>query len=120
MCRRSPPVRVDGHSVSPRHASRVRAEGTLMAMHPAEAKLGTPVILGLPFDANSSWLRGAAGAPPIIRVAFTSESGNSWTETGIDLGAQGAYCGAGGLNFTFKEPFDAIEAEVNELLARGL
>ena len=42
-----------------------------MTLHPDAAKPGTPVILGIPFDANSSWLRGAAGAPPIIRVAFT-------------------------------------------------
>ena len=56
-----------------------------MTIHPDAAKPGTPVILGIPFDANSSWLRGAAGAPPIIRVAFNSNSSNSWTETGVDL-----------------------------------
>jgi len=41
-----------------------------MTLRPDAAKPGTPVILGVPFDANSSWLRGAAGAPPIIRVAL--------------------------------------------------
>ena len=71
---------------------------------PATTKPGTPVILGIPFDANSSWLRGAAGAPPIIRVSFRSDSSNSWTETGVDLGAEGAYCDAGDLKFTFHEP----------------
>jgi len=91
-----------------------------MTTHPSTAKPGTPVILGIPFDANSSWLRGAAGAPPIIRVAFTSGSANLWTETGIDLGAEGAYCDAGDLKFTFHEPFTAIEAKVNELLDKGL
>lgn len=91
-----------------------------MTIHPSGAKPGTPVILGIPFDANSSWLRGAAGAPPIIRVAFTSMSGNSWTETGIDLGAEGAYCDAGDLKFTFHEPFASIEAKVGELLDKGL
>ena len=48
-----------------------------MTLRPDAAKPGTPVILGIPFDANSSWLRGAAGAPPIIRVAFNSISSNS-------------------------------------------
>ena len=91
-----------------------------MAHRPDAAKPGTPVILGIPFDANSSWLRGAAGAPPIIRVAFASNSSNPWTETGIDLSAEGAYCDAGDLKFTFKEPFPAIEARVGELLDQGL
>src|SRR5216684_804376 len=91
-----------------------------MAHRPDAAKPGTPVILGVPFDANSSWLRGAAGAPPIIRVAFSSNSSNPWTETGVDLSAEGTYCDAGDLKFTFKEPFPAIEARVGELLDKGL
>jgi arginase len=91
-----------------------------MTPHPEAAKPGTPVILGIPFDANSSWLRGAAGAPPIIRVAFHSISSNSWTETGVDLGAEGAYCDAGDLKFTFQEPFPAIETKIGELLDKGL
>src|SRR5713226_6180175 len=91
-----------------------------MTHRPDAAKPGTPVILGVPFDANSSWLRGAAGAPPIIRVAFSSNSSNPWTETGVDLSAEGTYCDAGDLKFTFKEPFPAIEARVGELLDKGL
>ncbi len=91
-----------------------------MALHPNAVKPGTPVIIGVPFDANSSWLRGAAGAPPIIRVALNSISSNLWTETGVDLGAEGVYCDAGDLKFTFDEPFAAIERKVGELLDRGL
>ncbi len=91
-----------------------------MTLRPDAAKPGTPVILGVPFDANSSWLRGAAGAPPIIRVALNSDSSNSWTETGVDLSAEGTYCDAGDLKFTFDEPFAAIERKVGELLDRGL
>ncbi len=91
-----------------------------MTLRPDSAKAGTPVILGIPFDANSSWLRGSAGAPPIIRVAFTSFSSNPWTETGVDLGEAGKYCDAGDLKFTFDEPFAAIEKKVGELLDKGL
>jgi len=91
-----------------------------MTLLPDAAKPGTPVILGVPFDANSSWLRGAAGAPPIVRVAFNSDSSNSWTETGVDLSAAGTYCDAGDLKFTFDEPFAAIEGKVGELLDQGL
>ncbi len=91
-----------------------------MTTNPNAAKPGTPVILGIPFDANSSWLRGAAGAPPIIRVALNSISSNLWTETGVDLGADGTYCDGGDLKFTFDEPFAAIERKVGELLDKGL
>lgn len=91
-----------------------------MTLRPDAAKPGTPVILGVPFDANSSWLRGAAGAPPIIRVALHSLSANLWTETAVDLSAEGTYCDAGDLKFTFQEPFPAIEKKVGELLDRGL
>lgn len=91
-----------------------------MTLNPKSAKPGTPVILGIPFDANSSWLRGSAGAPPIIRVAFRSDSSNPSTETGVDLSAEGVYCDAGDLKFTFHQPFEAIEAKVGELLDQGL
>ncbi len=91
-----------------------------MTLRPDAAKPGTPVILGIPFDANSSWLRGAAGAPPIIRVALNSISSNSWTETGVDLSPRGTYADAGDLNFTFDEPFTAIENRIGELLDKGL
>jgi arginase len=91
-----------------------------MTTHLKSARPGTPVILGIPFDANSSWLRGAAGAPPIIRVAFQSGSSNASTETGVDLSAEGVYCDAGDMKFTFQEPFPAIEARVGELLDHNL
>src|SRR3984957_2306556 len=91
-----------------------------MTLRPDGAKPGTPVILGIPFDANSSWLRGPAGAPPIIRVAFNSSSANSWTETGVAVSAEGVYCDAGDLKFTFEEPFAAVEKRVGELLDKGL
>jgi arginase len=91
-----------------------------MNLRPDAAPPGTPVILGIPFDAKSSWLRGAAGAPPIIRVAFHSDSWNQGTETGVGLGAEGAYCDAGDLNLNGQEPFASIEKKVGELLDKGL
>jgi len=42
-------------------------------------------LLGVCYDGSSSYLRGAAGAPPVIREALWSEAGNPWTELGIDL-----------------------------------
>ncbi|CAN5749708.1 agmatinase [soil metagenome] len=45
----------------------------------------TVALLGVPYDASSSWQRGAALAPAAIREALWSEGGNTWAETGIDL-----------------------------------
>jgi agmatinase len=56
-----------------------------------------PTLLGLPYDASSSFLRGAAAAPSAIRAALASPSANMWTESGHDLGAPGALADAGDL-----------------------
>jgi arginase len=46
---------------------------------------GTVALLGIPYDANSSYLRGPASAPPVIRKAFHCDSSNMWTEDGVEL-----------------------------------
>src|SRR3989442_14954520 len=61
--------------------------------------LGPPTLLGLPYDASSSFLKGTAAAPPLIRQALHSPAGNRWTETGVDLGAAGALGDAGDVPF---------------------
>src|SRR5436309_15359122 len=61
----------------------------------SSANPGTPTLLGLPYDASSSFLKGTAAAPPLIRQALHSPAGNPWTETGIDLGADRALGDAG-------------------------
>ncbi len=58
---------------------------------------GAPTLLGIPFDAHSSYLRGAGDAPPMIRQALHCDASNSWTELGVDLGAAGVYEDAGDL-----------------------
>lgn len=47
---------------------------------------GVPTLLGVPFDAASSFERGAAGGPEAIRAALARDSSNRWTEDGLDLG----------------------------------
>lgn len=42
-------------------------------------------LLGIPFDAHSSYLRGPALAPSRIREALYYGSSNLWTEDGMDL-----------------------------------
>ena len=44
-----------------------------------------PQLIGVPYDASSSFLRGSAAAPPLIRDAMRSPAGNSFTERGADL-----------------------------------
>jgi arginase len=44
-----------------------------------------PQLVGVPYDASSSYLRGSAAAPPLIRQALHSAAGNPFTERGADL-----------------------------------
>ena len=83
--------------------------------------LPPPCLLGLPYDASSSFLRGSAKAPPLIRAALQSEAGNDWTETLCDLGAPGALTDAGDLSL----PQDSsarglIESGVGSLVDTGV
>jgi arginase len=81
--------------------------------------VATPALLGIPFDANSSYLRGAAGAPAAIRAAFHSSAGNYWTESGIDLGVKGAFEDAGDMQLG-PDGFVDIEKAVGQVLDRQL
>lgn len=46
-----------------------------------------PILVGIPYDASSSFLRGAAAAPPLVRQAVHSPAGNAFTELGVDVSA---------------------------------
>jgi arginase len=81
--------------------------------------MGVPTLIGVPFDALSSYLRGAGEAPPRIREALHCDASNSWTETGVDLGVVGLYEDAGNLAFAKEDAFAAIEAGVGALLEHG-
>jgi len=63
-------------------------------------------LLGLPYDASSSFLRGPALAPPLIRKALASDSANYWTEDGHDLAVANTFHDAGDLEL----PEDAAQA----------
>src|SRR5215475_37782 len=79
---------------------------------------GVPTLLDVPFDQNSSYMRGAAAAPPLIRDALTCESSNMWSELGVDVGAEGAYADGGAVEPGTGDPFAAIEKSVDSLLAK--
>ena len=55
-------------------------------------------LLGIPFDANSSYLRGPAQAPKAIRKALHSKSANMWTEEGVDVGAPDVFDDVGDID----------------------
>lgn len=73
-------------------------------------------LIGLPFDKNSSYIRGSAKAPPVIREAFWSESSNSWTENGIDLSQKGIITDAGDLDPNHSDEFSEIQKAISQLI----
>ena len=84
-----------------------------------EMKHGTPILIGIPFDGQSSYLRGPADAPPKIREALACDASNKWTETGVDLGGAGVFEDAGDLAFPEKDAFAVIERAIGELVDLG-
>jgi len=81
---------------------------------------GLPVLLGIPLDENSSYMRGAAEAPPLIREAFKCDSSNLCTESGADLDEKSLYADAGDLKLPSEHPFREIEKSVGDLLNKGM
>ena len=76
-------------------------------------------VLGIPFDENSSFLKGPAQAPPRIREAFHSDSANYFTESGIDLKNHPDWKDEGDMVFTKDaEIHIQIEDRVSQLLAK--
>lgn len=78
-----------------------------------------PTLLGIPFDAQSSYLRGAAEAPSKIREALGCDASNHWTETGVDLSVPGIYEDRGDFEFLEADAFPAIERGVDEIIRQG-
>jgi agmatinase len=78
-------------------------------------------LLGIPYDANSTYLRGPAEAPHRIREALYCNSSNLWTEDGIDLAQPGIFHDAGDLKLPLEaEPAGAVmEQAVRDTLAFG-
>ncbi len=77
---------------------------------------GVPTLLGVPFDAASSFERGAAAAPGVIRASLARASSNHWTEDGLDTTSPDVMDDAGDLAIG---P-DASAAEVLEPITLGV
>jgi arginase len=81
---------------------------------------GLPTLLGLCYDASSSYLRGAAAAPAAIRAALACPAGNAWSEAGLEIGLPRTLADAG--DVAGSDPAEAraaIAAAVARVLAAG-
>ena len=73
--------------------------------------------MGIPYDAQSSYLRGAAKAPSLIREAFHCTATNTWSERGLDVGQEGLLFDAGDLDCSDAEDvIHDIEKRIGRLL----
>jgi len=80
----------------------------------------TPTLVGIPWDVNSSFMRGAAAAPPLVRRALFSPASNMWSELGVDLAAPGRLADAGDLSLPDSiDAIGVIEAAVRALIQDG-
>ena len=74
-------------------------------------------LLGIPNDDNSSFLKGPAEAPPLIRHELFSDAYSSWSETGVDLG-ENRIADLGDIRFDgASDPWDLITRHVDDALA---
>jgi agmatinase len=78
-------------------------------------------LIGIPWDGSSSYQRGAAEAPPLIRAALHAASSNSFNERGDDVWSADVLIDGGDLTLS-QDPADArreIEQGISEVLARA-
>jgi agmatinase len=79
-----------------------------------------PRLIGLPYDASSSFLQGAAEAPPLIREVLQSPSWNTWCEQAREVTGAGGLSDAGDLVLPrTAEARALIEAGIADLIAAG-
>jgi len=78
-------------------------------------------ILGIRYDENSSFTKGAADAPPQIRAALRSDAWNLTTENGTDLSGDNVFFDAGDIEpVPGSDMFTLIENSVYTLIADGM
>jgi arginase len=79
-----------------------------------------PRLIGLPYDDSSSYLKGAAQAPAVIRSALGSPHWNSWSELGYDLATAEALSDAGDVLLSSGSRVrDEIESAIAGILDGG-
>jgi arginase len=77
-------------------------------------------LLGIPHDDNSSFMKGPAEAPPLIRRVLHSDAYTDWSETGVNLGLDGRFVDHGDIQFdSASDPWDLIEQNVARAIGSG-
>ncbi len=78
-------------------------------------------LIGIRYDENSSFTKGASDAPPQIRAALRSGAWNLTTENGTDLSDDSVFFDAGDLEpLSGSEMFALIENSLHTLITDGL
>ncbi|MFK7800601.1 MAG: agmatinase [Anaerolineae bacterium] len=86
---------------------------------PIDLKAGDVAILGIPFDDNSSFMRGPAGGPAEIRKQLHCGAANYYAEDGFDLRSNQIH-DIGDADFRGAADWlTAIEQSAGEVLAKG-
>jgi agmatinase len=80
---------------------------------------GMVALVGVPWDENSSFMRGPAQAPVRIREALYGGSSNLCSETGLDLGQEARFRDLGDLKLGGDAVLIQIEEVIDRLLGRG-
>lgn len=79
-------------------------------------------LIGVPYDANSSFLKGPALAPPRIRLMDVEGSANTYAESGLDVREGTVYQDCGDIAFSGTDPekgFAAIQSAISSLAQDG-
>lgn len=77
-------------------------------------------LLGVPHDENSSYMRGPAEAPPLIRAKLFCDAYADWSESGVDVMTPGRIVDHGDLRFEgATDPWELIEKEVGRIMESG-
>jgi arginase len=79
-------------------------------------------LIGVPFDANSSFLKGSSFAPQRIRLMDREGSANAFTESGLEIRENHTYQDCGDIAFKETNPkkaFTLIQNKIKNLLKDG-
>ena len=78
-------------------------------------------VIGIPFDACSSFMRGCAKAPSLIREVFNCGASNWCSESGIDLAARPDFIDLGDISIKDEsDPIENIVTEIDSFLKRDI
>lgn len=100
---------------------RPRLKGVAHRVTFAPMALATPAaMLGVPYDASSSFRRGPAQAPQRIREALWSAAGNSWTEGLADISDSKVLVDAGDVDVDPVDPRGSITSAVERVIATNV